>query len=651
MPASRRWRVLQRVLAAALVPLSLGAALLHGATSPEVPFVTGDADAPWWMVPMPVSALLEQWGAAETPVTRYERSFVLDAPPPHAAVELRALRSFALRVNGVEPEGGRHDGADWRRRHRVEIGPLLRAGENRIEVDVGNRQGPGLLSLRSDGFAFEGPWQTSLDGVALGPAIPADDTRPNPNAFTVETPLEALVESRNALLALFVAGAVALGLGARRLSRERLESLPGSALVLAALAWVWLFVAKIAGIPLMIGFDARAHLAYLDFLVEQRALPLATDGWSMYHPPLFYLLAAGLRSLGTAAAKVLPWIAGLGLVFLAHGLARRLYRGEPRVALLAVVFAAVLPVNLYSAAYLSNESLHALFAGVALLATVDALLAPASTLRQALAIGLWLGLAALTKFTVLAIVPVALFFLGVKLLAVERATPARSAARLFASLAVFLAVAGWFYARNQLHFGTPVVGNWALPGADQVWWQQPGFHTFAYYAGFGESLRHPYLSGFTSFWDGVYSTLWGDGFIAGRVYPHERHEFWSYGYMSAGYLLALPVTALLALGGGLAVRDALRDAHAGRRAALSFLLTASYAVGFAFLSLTISLPFFAQAKAPYALCLVPVLAVFFASGAVHVDDWLALPRRLPLRLAFAGLLSAALGCFFLGFAA
>ncbi len=74
-------------------------------------------------------------------------------------------------------------------------------------------------------------------------------------------------------------------------------------------------------------------------------------------------------------------------------------------------------------------------------------------------------------------------------------------------------------------------------------------------------------------------------------------------------------------------------------------------MGFAFLALTISLPFFAQAKAPYILCLVPVLSVFFASGTVRVDDWLAAPGRLPLRLAFAGLLTAALGCFFLGFAA
>jgi 4-amino-4-deoxy-L-arabinose transferase-like glycosyltransferase len=643
----------QRALALALVPASLAVMALHCAISPEVPFLRADVGAPWWMAPTQVSAILEQWGAEGTAVTRFAREIELRGRPARAAIAVRALRDFTLRVNGEVPPGGRSDGADWRRPRRLEVAALLREGANHIEVDVSNRRGPALVSVRGDGIDVGGAaaWQTFMDGVPLGAAIPADDTRPNPNAFAVETPVEGLLASRDALIGLFVAGVAGMALASRRLAPRWIASLPGAALGVAALAWVWLFAAKAVKLPLLVGFDARAHLEYVDFLREHAALPIATDGWSMYHPPLFYLLTALLQGVGDRAMKVVPWIAGLGLVFVAHSLAGRVYRGEPRVAALAVVFAAVLPVNLYSAAYFSNETLHALLAGLALLATVDALAAPRSTPRQALAIGLWLGLAALAKFTVLAVVPVAIAFLAAKLWWVERAPPARILARVAACAAVFAAVAGWFYARNQLHFGTPVVGNWALPGADQDWWQQPGFHTAAYYTGFGESLRHPYLAGFTSFWDGVYSTLWGDGYIAGRVYPHERHPLWSYDFMSAGYLLALPLTALLVVGIACAARDALRDPDPGRRAALSFLLTASYAVGFAFLFLTLQLPYFAQAKAPYALCLVPVGSVCFARGAARVDDWLARPGRFGLRIAFAGLLTAALGCCFLGFAA
>lgn len=644
-----RWDRLQRLGAAALVPLSLSLLWLHCARSPDVPFLGDGAGAAWWMAPREVSARLEQWGRSAAPVTRFAAEIVLAEPPDSAPVRIRALRRFAVRVNG-EPVPVPSP-SDWREPMRVELAPWLRAGANRLEIDVSNKHGPGLLAFEAAAGLPTPAWQTWVDDAFLGPAIPADDTRTSPGSLTVEGPWEGLLARRNALLALFVAGAAGLALAGRL--RIRTEALPGTALLLASLAWVWLFLAKSMRIPPLVGFDAGNHLAYVEHLRQQHALPLASDGWSMYHPPLFYVLSAVLHGLGDRALKVLPFVAGLSLVFLSHSLATRLYRDQPRVALLATAFAACFPMALYCASYLTNEPLHAALAGVALLATVDALQAERSTARTAAAVGLWLGLAALTKFTVLAIVPVVLLFLVVKWRALEQLTPGRVAARAAWLLAALLAVAGWFYARNVWHFGTPVVGNWALPGDDQVWWQQPGFHTWHYYLSFGESLRHPYLSGFASFWDGVYSTLWGDGYIAGRVHPHQRHGFWSYEFMSAGYALALPVTALLGLGLCRMLWQALRDPDPGRRAALSFLLTASYAIGFVFLALTVSLPFFAQAKAPYLLCLTPVLAVAFAAGAARVDDALRGPgpAQTALRLLLAGLLTAALGCFFLGFAA
>jgi hypothetical protein len=239
----------------------------------------------------------------------------------------------------------------------------------------------------------------------------------------------------------------------------------------------------------------------------------------------------------------------------------------------------------------------------------------------------------------------------VKLVAVERARPARAAGLCALAAGGCLAVCGWYYARNWLVFGTPVAGNWGDLAAGMAWWQQPGFHTSAWYLRFGESLRHPYLAGFASFWDGVYSTFWGDGGIGGRVDPAQRHGFWQYDFVSSAFLLGLVATALLALGAWLSLRRAFRDGDAHVRAALSFLLTSCYAVAFSLLVLTASLPFFAQAKGSYALCLVAPLALFFADAAAHVDDALAARGGTPARAAFAGLLTALLGNFFLGYAA
>jgi hypothetical protein len=454
------------------------------------------------------------------------------------------------------------------------------------------------------------------------------------------------------LLLLFTAGAVAFLVARRRGPPGLVRGLAVAAPVVATAAWMWLY-AKTARIPLEVGFDARHHLQYLGILLDEGRLPLAAEGWSTYHPPLFYAAAAGVAALGggAAALKAVPLLAGLGSVWVAWLLARRLRPEAPGRAALAALFAATLPVNLYSAAYFSNEAPHAFLAGAALTSCAVLLLGQGLRWSGLALAALLFGLAALTKFTVLVTVPVALFFLAWKLLLVQRAGPRRSAAGLALFAGVFALVAGWFYVRSWLHYGTPLVGNWSLPGADQVWWQQPGFHTFAWYAKFGEALVHPYFSGFHSFGDALYSTFWGDGFVAGRAGPTWRHSFWDYDFMTAGYWVALPASALLLFGGVRLAAEALGSGPPERRLALGFLLTASWAVFIACLSLTLELPFFTQAKAAYVSMLIPVLALAFAEGFATADDWLARRGALPLRALLYGWLAVHAGTLFLGHAA
>jgi hypothetical protein len=647
------WGRIQRAGAVALLLLPLAAAALHARCSPDVPFLPSARGAAWIMPPAPVSAAIQQWGVSSAPVAAFVRRFELPASPGRAALDVRALRRFRLFANGVLVASG--DGARWRQARHVDVSDHMHAGENLVRIEVENLRGPPLLEVSVEGLPdslASGPaWEVWQGGVPQGSAIAADDTRTDPAAAAVETPAEAFRRSVVPLAALFAAGALAVAVGSAQLSQGQLAHLPRIALAVAVLLWTWLFVTKLVRIPLALGFDARHHLAYVDALRAHHAVPLATDGWSMYHPPLFYVVAAALAGLGASALAALPWICGLGNVFVAHALARRLFPSDIRVELLAVAFAATLPMNLYVSAYFSNEAPHALLVGLALLASVDGLLAPSLRARHLLVVGAGFGLAALTKFTALVVFPVALFFLSIKSLAVERVGALRTGLRVGASAGVAAAIAGWFYLRNALHFGRPLLGNWNLPGADQIWWQQPGFHTLSWYTGFGESLRHPYLAGFHSFWDGIYSTLWGDGGVAGRVLPAQRHDFWSYDFMSLGYLLAVPATVLLCFGAMRCVRIALADRDASRRAALSFVTTGAWAVGFSIFYLTLSLPFFAQAKAFYGLCMVGPLAVFFAAGAARVDEALSRPGRGALRLAFGGGLAATLGSFFLAYAA
>ncbi len=645
-------------LAAALLAGSLGFFAFRAATGEDVPFVVPGSDAPWIMPDTPVGAGLQQWGRPDPPEIVYRTSFAAEPAAGGAALSVRALGRFELRLNGEALARG--DGSDWRRPARVDVSGALRAGVNQLEVSVWNKHGPGLLSLRSEGLdppLRTGPGWT-VRQVQVWEAVPADDTRINPTVYAVETPWEMLVERRDAVIGLFTLGVVAFLLARERLPERARARLPVAALGAACLAWLWLFATRLLEMPVDLGFDARHHLQYVHLLRERGAVPLPTDGWSVYHPPLFYAGAAALERVAelfdgaaarAAALKLVPFAAGLALVFASDALCRRLFPGDGAKRCTAVLFAAVLPATLYSAAYFSNETLTALLIALALLATLDALLAPRAGLGRVALLAVLLGVGALTKFTALLFGAVAVPVLLAKIAFVERAGARRVAAAAALSALVPLLLAGWFYLRNLVLYGDPFVANWGhLPGLRQAWWQQPGFHTPAYYTRFGDALVHPYLSGFRSFWDSYYGTLWGDGGIAGRVAAGQRHGFWNYGFMSLSYLVALPATALLLLGAVLFARRALADPEPRRRAAFGVPLAFAYALLFGLAYLSLRLPYFAQAKASYALAVAPIFAVFFAAGFDRCDTWLA---RLPwLRAALYGWLALFTGCLYLSFA-
>jgi hypothetical protein len=430
-------------------------------------------------------------------------------------------------------------------------------------------------------------------------------------------------------------------------------------LAAATLFWVSVYATRTSQLPVLMGFDIVGHLEYIDFLREQKRLPLATDGWSTYHPPLAYLLTSlvtGAVDLGreSAAARWLyrlpMFLAGLGNVWIAYAVSRRLFRRDPLRTSLAVAFAALLPMNVYMSAYVSNEPLHSFLVSLSLLIACNLLQLAGSPTRHIAALALALGLAILTKFTSLVLVPLAALLLGVKLWLVDRLGWWRNASISAALLVAVASVGGWFYLRNWLLLGRPVVGNWDLPG-NLVWWEQPGFHTLDYYTSFGFALHHPFFAGYHSFWDGIYSTFWGDGLVAGMIRLATRHEAWNYEFMTLGYLLALPATLLLLVGFARALRFCGTGREAGPRLAMSLLIAFLYALCFALLAITLRLPYYAQAKAFYVLSAIVPLALVAALGLAWLPERLIGRRWLPLRMLYSGwlcTLAAVLVLSFLG---
>jgi len=143
-----------------------------------------------------------------------------------------------------------------------------------------------------------------------------------------------------------------------------------------AAAWVALVSAAVATrlaaalwAPILRGYDAIGHVSYVFFLDLYRAVPLADQGWSYFHPPLHYALGWLLAQPGRAEVFVrgLSLWGGLASLAVAALSARIVARGLPSypgLTWLAFASVAFLPVQLYASPMPGNE-LTATLLGIA----------------------------------------------------------------------------------------------------------------------------------------------------------------------------------------------------------------------------------------------------------------------------------------------
>jgi hypothetical protein len=352
-------------------------------------------------------------------------------------------------------------------------------------------------------------------------------------------------------------------------------------------------------------------------VLEHHHLPLADEGWEMYQPPLYYLLAAGLlRLTGRTAVDpgAIAWLHGLGwaagllqCAALLAGL--RLVLGDRLRPLLAGLCLAVfLPMQLYMFQYVSNEGLHAALSSCALWLALRILHRGDTSARSHLLLGTVLGLALLAKFSALVVCALTVAVLAGRLWTQGVREPRVYGRTIGALVFAALLVCGWHYARVTRQFGQPLVGNWNR-ATGFAWWMDPGYATAGTFFRFGRSLTAPLFSAFHGLPDAIYSTLWGEGLLGGAALLTIRPP-WSYGLMAAGYLLALLPT--LALITGLAA-GAVRLVCAPRSEDV-LLLGVLGATAFAVLTLSLQLPFYAQAKAFYGLSALLPLCVLAGRG-------------------------------------
>lgn len=646
---------LGRIQVAGAVAFALACAALLAATcrSPDTPYLPRAAGARWIAPRLPVHLVPVRVEPERLPTATFERRFELSGVGAGATLRLRAWSEVRVELNGA-PLPGLEDEELRGREVRAPLAGLLRAGTNEIRVRVVHTRGPPLLWARIEGvdppLASGEEWSARLDAPEPRGVELADDTRAPPALLALPTPAQGLRRHGALLAGAALAGAIAWSVG-RELGPRARSRIPLAALAAAACLWALVFVRAQERVPLWAGPDAVRHVEYAHWVREHRALPLAGESWAAYHPPLFYVLEAGVLAAAEpapggvaerAALRAIPALATLGNVGVALLLARLVFGRRPRELGLAAALAACAPANLLLATYVSNESLHALLANLGVLATAACLLAPRVTLRAAAGLGLLLGLAVLAKVTSLLVVPVAAALVALRAALADGRRPAAAAAAGALVLAGAAAVAGWFFARNWIHFGTPLVWNQDVPGGE-AFWQAPGFRTARYYLGFGASLVHPFAAPFRSLWDALYATWWGDGSTGGVATLEAWKPLWDLPAMSASYLLGVPASLAAAAGWLLVARDALRGDDVRRRLALTLLAAVPAVLGFALVQRSLATPYYSFVKASFALGALAPLAVAGAAALAAAHEALARahPQLPALLYAWLAALAAA----------
>ena len=384
-----------------------------------------------------------------------------------------------------------------------------------------------------------------------------------------------------------------------------------------AVLWVALFANNLRSLPVRVGFDDEHHLKYIEYIMLNRSLPLAKEGWEMFQPPLYYSVSALLlQSLGISAKseaavvvlRMLGCVAGLTQFAFLFGSIRLLFPDRPRCQWFGLIIAALLPTPLYLCHFVSNEMPAAALGSGAIYFTLRILRQDDSRLRPYIALGIFLGAALLTKFSSVVAVPVVLTVLAARSIHKRQTGAQTSFLNIGVAAAICLAVCGWHYVRVWKHFGNPFIGNWD-PATGFVWWQDPGYRTLESFTRTGRALVAPFLSGLFSVPDGLYSTFWGDGLYGGGSAMAGRPP-WNYELMAAGYLLSLlPMLAIL-VGFFCSIRQLVRQPKAEG----FLLLGLSFSTLLPLILMTLKIPSYAQAKAFYALpALTPAIA-FAAHG-------------------------------------
>ena len=220
--------------------------------------------------------------------------------------------------------------------------------------------------------------------------------------------------------------------------------------------------------------DELSHLHYINGIADHLRLPPAGEP-ERQQPPLYYLLGAIVARLSgddPHLIRLVSVVLGVLTILTVYAVARRLFPLRPALAVGAAALVALLPEAQYLAGAINDDNLAWLAGALLVLAGVVVVQSEVVTPRLALGAGLAVALAVLAKETVWIL---ALLLLVLVVVRCGRQLRALHAAAL---LVPTIVLAGWWFVRNAVEFGSP------LPPLHPITAQRQVFDSFAQVRGY-----------------------------------------------------------------------------------------------------------------------------------------------------------------------
>ncbi len=220
--------------------------------------------------------------------------------------------------------------------------------------------------------------------------------------------------------------------------------------------------------------DELSHLHYINGIADHLRLPPAGEP-ERQQPPLYYLLGAIVARLSgddPHLIRLVSVVLGVLTILTVYAVSRRLFPLRPALAVGAAALVALLPEAQYLAGAINDDNLAWLAGALLVLAGVVVVQSEVVTPRLALGAGLAVALAVLAKETVWIL---ALLLLVLVVVRCGRQLRALHAAAL---LVPTIVLAGWWFVRNAVEFGSP------LPPLHPITAQRQVFDSFAQVRGY-----------------------------------------------------------------------------------------------------------------------------------------------------------------------